>query len=247
MNLNLRPAKKCFVALPLIAFLAAQACSGQSPVSVFDNLWNINTDPNSSSSRIPFGRDVNNQIVWFAQGFHTGDNAGGYYLNSATLAFDNAFGQPASFTLDIFNTTANRAPNASLGQLTGSSDPDIRGNYLYSAQDLLLQPGSDYAMVVKAAGTVSVQNDQYLWYRSASTSITAADGWQAAGMWGWIEQPSIWGSTYPSHTWFSSFVGYPPAAFSLTVTPVPEPGSFALLIASAPLLLRRVRRRVAGR
>lgn len=221
---------KSYAVLPLIALLAVRVCSGQSSVLVLDNLWNIDTVQHSSS-RIGFGRDINDVVAWFGQGFHTGNDPGGYYLEEATLAFENAFGQPTAFTLEIYDTTTVLAPNVSLGLMTGSSDPDTRGNYSYLTENLLLQPNSDYVMVVKATGTVRVQNDEYLWFRAASTSITAAEGWQATGMWAWIEQRGFGPPNNPVHRWFSAYQGnYPPAAFSMTVTTIPEPASLTLSI-----------------
>src|SRR5258706_11420598 len=61
-----------------------QTYAARGAASVFlSNLSHVDTS-GSSSSRIPFGRDINGVIPRIAQEFHTGTNLNGYLLDTVT-------------------------------------------------------------------------------------------------------------------------------------------------------------------
>lgn len=157
----------------------------------------------SASSVIPFGRDINNVIPRIAQGFRTGGNPDGYLVNSVTLAFADAIGKPTGFTLKLFKESGGQ-PDASIGILTGSPNPDRSGNYSYSAPGLLLQPNTLYFLVLEGNGTQPVENDQYLWYRANTNTADSNDAWQIAGLW-YSLNGGLW----------TNWRGYPPGDFEI--------------------------------
>src|SRR5271170_5037429 len=61
---------------------------------------------------------------WAAQGIETGNNAGGYLLDSAQVEMAAASGNPSGFTLSLFSAV-NGVPLQSLGVLSGSANPAI--------------------------------------------------------------------------------------------------------------------------
>jgi hypothetical protein len=195
-----------------VAFLVIQSAFGQGMLSGVGNLPYVDTS-NSSSSRIPFGTDINGVTEWLAQDFHTGNNSEGYLLESVTIPFDNAIGYPTNFSCQIFDATTTDGPNISLGILSGNADPRVSGDYSYSAPNILLKPGTDYFLVLEAGSSDVYGNNQYLWYRASSTAMDASPGWSINGIW-----YSLYGGS-----WNLSPDTYPPAAFEVSAETVPEP------------------------
>jgi hypothetical protein len=181
----------------------------------------------SPSSRIPFGRDINNVVPRIAQQFQTGTNPDGYFLNSAILLFDDSIGNPDGFTLKLFTAATSGQPGALVGSLTGSSDPDHFGNYNYLGSGIILQPNMSYSLVAEGNGTGS-GNNQYLWYRANTYAAESNDGWGIGSVW-----YSLNGGSW------TLWDGYPPAAFEITAVPVPEPSVVSLLLAGIAITVRR--------
>ncbi len=156
---------------------------------------------------------------WEAIGFGTGDNAGGYVLNSVQLGMADASGNPSGFTVMIYANIVPRIgdePGNSLGTLTGSLNPVTGGIYTYTpASSLTLSPNTPYFIVV-TAGT-AIANGAYEWSVASAFSYNPNDGWGSLG--------GVWTSSDGS-SWPAPTVGYP--LFAITATPVPEPGTFCL-------------------
>jgi hypothetical protein len=208
------------VIIASLAFLVTQSAFGQGTLSGVSNLPYVDTS-NSSSSRIPFGTDINSITEWLAQDFHTGNNSEGYLLDSVTIPFDNAIGYPTNFSCQIFDSTTTGGPNVSLGMLSGNSNPRVSGDYSYSTSTILLKPDTDYFLALEAAGSHVYGNNEYLWYRASSTAIDASPGWNINGLW-----YSLYGGS-----WNLSPSTYPPAAFEVTAETVPEPSVTGFLLA----------------
>lgn len=188
------------------------------------NLSHLDTS-GSASSRIPFGRDINNVVPRIAQQFRTGTNPNGYFLDTVTLAFDNSIGNPMGFTLNLFTAATSATPSSSIGYLTGNSDPDRAGNYTYSASGIILQPSMSYFLVVQGDG-IGYGNNQYMWYRANTFAADSNDGWGIGGIWYSLNGGAwtFWG-------------GYAPAAFEINARPIPEPSTVALLLAGIAITM----------
>jgi hypothetical protein len=106
--------------------------------------------------------DGNLSIVsdsWLATGVFTGNNVGGYLLNSIQLAMTDAYGNPSDFSVMIYNESDNLhavLPGSSLGSLNGSLSPVTGSIYTYvPASSLTLSPNTFYFIVLTAGTTVA--------------------------------------------------------------------------------------------
>lgn len=159
---------------------------------------------------------------WLAAEFGSGNNIGGYVLNSIQLGMVNASGNPSAFTVMIYavgNFPGADNPGTSLGTLSGAADPATTGLYTYTASSgLSLSPSTIYFIVVTAGTTVA--NGAYNW--SESTYPPSVNNWgvgngiirSSNGTSGWSPTP---------------YLGI--AQFAIYATLVPEPdiiGLFAL-------------------
>ena len=151
--------------------------------------------------------------------FRTGNNPGGYVLDSVQLAMAPASGAPSQFTVMLYSgRDINIAvvPGSSLGILSGSSDPVTSGLYTYTASGLTLSPSTDY-YVVLASGTL-VSTGFYAWSYNNSPPVTSG-GWGGSVF-------LLNSSDGSSLSWNAA---YEDPQFSLTATAVPEPGTLSLL------------------
>ena len=150
---------------------------------------------------------------WFADSFRTGTAPGGYALNSIQLLMNPASGNPAGFSVAIYNINGV-VPGTSLGSLSGA-DPAGGGFFTYTAPGTSLSPSTLYFVVVTA--TTPLANGAYYWSRANTLNYSASDGW----MLGPYSDMSTDGSNW----------GRPGGIFQFAVyaTAVPEPSTLALL------------------
>jgi hypothetical protein len=143
--------------------------------------------------------------------FITGNNAGGYLLNSIQLAMTDATGSPNSFVVTLYvNTNPFTGSLSSLGALNGSTDPETAGIYTYtSPSNLILSPDSDY--VFKMTAGTAIASGAYEWSATSTSSSNASDGWLGSG----IDEPS--GGTI--------FIN---GQYAITAAPIPEPSILGL-------------------
>jgi hypothetical protein len=170
----------------------------------------------SSLGQPSFGSAAVGSDSWVAGFFATGNNAGGYALDSVQLAMTPASGAPNGFEVMLYSVVglSGPFPGSSLGTLSGSSDPETGGLYTYTASGLMLSPSTQYYIVV-TAGT-SVANGAYAW-SVANSPPDAIGGWSGDNFLLTSSDGSSWNIT----------TGDP--QFALTATAVPEPGTIALL------------------
>ncbi len=170
---------------------------------------------------------------WLAAGFGTGNNAGGYLLNSVQLGMDDASGNPSGFTVMIYgeaNSTQAVLPGSSLGTLTGSSGPATSGVYIYTdPSELSLSPSTAYFIVLTC--DTSVANGAYNWNESIYPP-SVYDWGVGNGVISSINGTSGWSPT--------TYLGI--AQFAIYATPVPEPGVLGLF-ALGGLLVGFLRRK----
>jgi hypothetical protein len=158
---------------------------------------------------------------WLATDFYTGNNAGGYLLDSVQLALTNASGNPSGFTAMIYSVvmTSGPFPGTNLSTLTGSTDPSTSGIYTYTpASSLILSPNGIY-FIVLTAGT-AVANGAYEWdWAYPSTSYNPSGNWAGGGHEFSSSSGSSWG-----------FLGgfYP--QYAINAEGVPEPGVLSLFV-----------------
>ncbi len=156
---------------------------------------------------------------WLAAGFGTGNNAGGYVLNSIQLGMADASGTPGGMTVMIYSWAEDpKDVGSSLGTLTGSANPSSAGTYTYTAPaDFSLSPTTLYYVVI-TAGT-AVANGAYSWSESAYPP-------SSTGNWG--SDNAVLESVNGMPGWGAiAYEGI--AQFAIFATPVPEPGVIGLL------------------
>ena len=114
---------------------------------------------------------------WQADMFETGNNPGGYALDSIELDMTPATGDPSGYTVQLYSMVVSAAPlpGSSLGTLTGSTDPVSAGQYTYTASGLTLSPSTDY-FIVLTAGT-SVANGAFAWSTEDTASPVLSGDW----------------------------------------------------------------------
>lgn len=202
-----------------IALLAPRLLQSQG-ITYLSNLGQTSTGSN------PVGGDS-----WVASTFATGNNAGGYLLDSIQLAMMDASGNPSGFTAMIYNAGYGFGDNlgSNLATLTGSANPSTVGIYAYTpASSLTLSPNSEYYIVL-TAGTATADG-AYDWSLTSPISYSPSGGWGGAG--------GVWKSSDGS-TWLYNS-GAP--QFAITATGVPEPGILGLIGLGGLLLLRHRRK-----
>jgi hypothetical protein len=168
---------------------------------------------------------------WLAATFRTGNNAGGYVLDSIQLGMVGASGHPSDFTAMLYSLSVLApVPGHSLATLNGSSDPSTVGVYTFNpSSSLTLSPGTSY-FIVLTSGT-STANDAYEWSLSNGSSYNPMGGW--GNMMGQLEHSS------DGLSW--AVVGNVGPQYAINATPVPEPSIVGLFCLGGAILLRRSR------
>jgi hypothetical protein len=187
----------------------------------------------TSTGIVPVGTDS-----WLAGSFGSGNNPGGYLLNSIQLSMSDSTGNPGGFTVMLYTEANNPAavlPGSSVATLTGSANPSSAGVYTYAAASApSLSPNTTYFIVI-TSGT-SIANGAYNWDESAYPP--AVDQWgifngilhSGNGTSGWSPTP---------------YLGVPQLAINATAAP--EPGVVALLsLGGLVVCWRRWRARPVG-
>jgi hypothetical protein len=205
----------CVVIIFAVALLAPCIATAQGTTTFLSNL-----------EQAPTGSDPAGSDSWLAANFRTGNNAGGYFLNSVQLDMTDATGNPGEFTVMIYTEVGGAGinPGSSLGTLIGSADPATGGTYTYTAPpDLSLSPGTIYFIVLTAGTTVA--NGAYEW------SLAAVNSYNPNDSWGVITPAFYQSSNGSSWTPTSGYFQY-----ALTATPAPEPGVISLFALSVLLV-----------
>ena len=209
---------KKIIILFTIVLLAPRFAQAQGTITYLSNIGQ------PSTGSLSVGSDS-----WQAALFKTGNNVGGYTLDSIQLGLTGATGEPSGFTVAIYSAIifAGATPGSSLGALDGSLSPMTGGIYAYAPDSTLtLSPSTDYFIVLTSATTVA--NGAYEWSLAGTYSYNPSENWGAG---------TVWNSTDGSH-WSGN--GYPNPLFAISATPVPEPGVLSLLgLGGAGFLWRR--------
>jgi hypothetical protein len=196
----------------VFGLLAPQIAEAQGTITYLSNLGQ------SSAGSLAVGSDS-----WLAALFFTGNNTGGYDLNSVQLGMMDATGNPNDFTVMLYSAISGAAilPGSNLGSLSGSAAPTTAGTYTYTAPaNLALSPNSAYFIVLTAGTTVA--NGACKW------SIAGTDSYNPIGGWAVIQGVSsgVYSSSSGS-SWNSLSGDYP--QFAVNASAVPEPGVAGLL------------------
>ena len=173
----------------------------------------------------PIGSAAIGADSWIAQPFFAGTNAAGYVLNSIQLQMTAASGSPTDFSVAIYSNPGNGPPGSSLAPLTGA-DPSLGGVFTYSAPNLLLQPRTEYSVVVTAATAIA----QGAYYWSAVDSF----GTVTSGSDRWFINDAYYSSVNGS-SW-TSVLRQDIFQLGINATPVPEPPACALWAAALACL-----------
>jgi hypothetical protein len=160
---------------------------------------------------------------WLAADIFTGNNPGGYMLDSIQLELTSPSGTPNGFTVQLYTLTDGTGfplphePGISLASLSGTTDPPSAGTYTYIASDVTLAPNTDYAVVVTAE--TSIATGSFSWGLEGPSSNTSSDGWTEGGVTFEASDGSSW----------TEISGDDPQ-LAVMATAVPEPGTLGLLV-----------------
>lgn len=174
---------------------------------------------------------------WVAVGFGTGNNAGGYSLNSIQLEIADATGNPSGFSVMLYSSVSGSAilPGSSLGALDGPLDPSTAGVYTYTPPSNLVLPPSSIYFIVLTSGT-AIADGAYEWSLAGTYSYNPNDGWGVFNREGSIGE---FLSSQNGSSWIGNGGNF---QFAITATAIPEPSmSWLLLLGSGVLMyVRRI-------
>ena len=215
--------KKLMKTIVIIVSIIQLTCMGIARAQGTLALSNLGQ---TSITNISVGSDS-----WLLQGFFTGTNTGGYELNSVQLLLGAAAGNPSGFTVSLYNMANNGDTGSSLAQLNGSANPLTPSLYTYTASGITLLPKVPYAIVVTATTPIA----------------TGAYDWRGVGSPGFLF-PQQWGFFNLSYSSSDGLNWNVTRAYffqmGIYATPVPEPGTGALIcLGLAGLILWRRKRR----
>lgn len=154
-----------------------------------------------------------------AGGFTTGSTSSAF--NGVTIALGSASGASSVFTVALYSSTSG-LPGTLLQTLSGPSSPQPAGNYTYTVDTpLTLAPGTTYFWVGSLASPSSTDRRRSL--TTASLSQTSSDGW------------TINDSYYAKSSSGTWNTGSTPSMFSVSISAIPEPSTYAALAGAAML------------
>jgi hypothetical protein len=210
-----------------VGLLAAQTVQAQGTVTYLSNVGQ------ASAGGVAAGSDS-----WWAEDFATGNNPGGYVLNSVQLGMTDASGSPNGFMVMIYQNVSgsgNPSPGTdNIGTLIGSLNPATSGTYTYAAPpNLILLPHEEFYIVM--TGGTTIASGAYEWSGTGAGSFAS---YNPIGGWNAVE---AWTSSNGS-SWNGQGSGPTDLQFSITATAVPEPSSSLLLLLGTGILFY-VRRR----
>jgi PEP-CTERM motif len=167
-------------------------------------------------------------FTWQAAQFYTGNNVGGYTLDSIQVAMADASGIPSGFTAMLYNNGGSISPRPgnSLGVLNGSDNPSTAGTYIYTpGADIILSPDTYYSIVLSAnTGPGSI--GAYEWNMVAgASSYSSSGGWEVAS-------PSSFYSSNDSD-WIPGSSCF---QYAIIATAIPEPSASWLLLLGSGIL-----------
>ena len=200
---------KSIISMFVVGLLAQQIAVAQGTTTYLSNLGQ------ASAGSLAVGSDS-----WLAAPFLTGNNAGGYVLDSVQLALADAADSPSGFTVMLYAgaNPVGPGPASYLATLHGSLDPVAAGVYTFTpASTLTLRPGVFYDVVLTAETPVAV--GAYEWSFATTSAYNPTDYWLAGG--------PVLTSGNGSSPWNVS--GATCAQFAINATDVPEPSTLGLL------------------
>ncbi|MGH7990209.1 MAG: choice-of-anchor R domain-containing protein, partial [Limisphaerales bacterium] len=169
----------------------------------------------SNLDQTPTGSAEIGSDSWIAQEFDTlTTDPNTYILNSVQLLLNPASGSPSEFSVQIYSSPLNDAPQQNLGNLSGSADPSAGGLFTYTASGITLSPDMAYFVVVTAATPVA--QGAYVW--SAANSFTRTGNWTIDDVYYSSANGSSWTETIRQDVF----------QMAIYATPVPEPETVAL-------------------
>ena len=86
-----------------------------------------------------------------AQGFRTGDNAGGYTLTAVDLQMSNAAGDISTISASVWSVSGGK-PDGNLGALTNPGSLDTNRIARFTAPGIDLEPSTGYIVVFDSTG-----------------------------------------------------------------------------------------------
>jgi hypothetical protein len=172
-----------------------------------------------STGSAPIGSDV-----WIAQLFYTGNNSGGYDLDSIQLLMDATSGSPGGFSVSIYGLNSNGSllPGSNLGSLSGS-DPAGGGIFTYTASGLMLSPSTFYFVVLTTATPIA--QGAYNW--SAVNSPTINNDWEIYQDYCYSPNGLGWRSNSHQDVF----------QLAINATAIPEPSALSLLLLGGGVFL----------
>ena len=167
----------------------------------------------SNLGQTPTGSAFIGSDAWIAQEIVTGNDFGGYTLNSIQLLMNPASGSPGGFDVSIYSSIGYK-PYYNLGNLVGS-DPSAGGIFTYTTSGITLSPLTDYFIVLTAATLVA--QGTYDW-SAANSSTLGINRWNINDV--YFSSPD--GSSWTGHARGDVF------QMAIYATEAPEPATLAL-------------------
>ena len=149
-----------------------------------------------------------------SQSFQTGVASDGYILNWITLSMGEYLPNASNFNISLYSDDIGQA-GVLIGALSGDTDPETAGQYVYTASDILLDSLTTYWIVAtcdSSSPNIISPPDGYTWQMANSLDYASANGWNI------------------DNSGNSSLIGNGLLQFAVNATPVPEPNISGLFI-----------------
>lgn len=182
----------------------------------------------SNLDEVANSADSVTSTLWRANRFTTGNNAGGYTLDSVIGRF-SAQTTAGTFIAQIYSDNESR-PNVSLESLTGAA-PATAGDHTFSSAGLSLDANTSYWIAWTAT------SGQYTPENTFSNSETSTDGWTIGGSSASGDAGGNW----------TAESGPGARLFSIQATPVPEPHEYAMFVGLGLMVFVGARRHLVSK
>ncbi|MET0262677.1 MAG: choice-of-anchor R domain-containing protein [Rariglobus sp.] len=215
---------------------------------IFGNLGGYTNDGGQGGVGTPINAvndsGGNNSVLGKGVGFTMGLAA--YDVTSITLRLNNVNDTPGVDvpTVAIYTTRTGTPTNGSsqaqaLSLLGTFNNPSFTAgstaaNYTFTpAAPITLNAGTRYLIIVRQANFVPNTTQEFNWLNGNPTVTPAGVAGSAYAVYGTSSTPSTWNQTTAQYNWFQ---------IEGTVSAIPEPGTYAMLLGAAALAFTVTRR-----
>ena len=171
-------------------------------------------EPRPGGSRIGSNETI-------AQSFVTGGASGSFTLNSIQISALRIGTPIGNFSLSLYSNNGG-IPGSLIGPLSGPN-PSAEMTYTYTASGISLAPQTTYWVAATGTAPIGSANGDYIWNYSSTLNYSAIGDWSINSTGNDFALSATGGQSW---TPFSGRI----YQFAVNASPVPEPGTWALML-----------------